>query len=548
MTQKLIDLDPTKSIESLVGELQLPQRSLIMLLGEYDPALDSKVLSIVGRVIVAAALDPGALVLDDARPCGCAALLGGAAQDQDQMPTILGIIPHDRAVSEVDANHAMVLRLPAEWPDPCKSTFQIADQLAKGPSGRLPVLAVLIGGKEREQSAAVRCARRGWPLLVINKTGGLADQIITATTPDANGDLPAPPLDPALREVVETAIIYPASIDSRIDDLTRIVFEQIEIRPETATATLRIAWARMDEMDKAARIRQRRFRTLELTLISLTVLAALLSILSVAAPAGLVALFHRLSGPKGTLHLLVILTPIAISIIGAYNNHFRDGTKWILLRGSAEALKREIFRFRARAGVYSDAECLRDSRESKLAARIKDITSSLEQSEINKTSLEESLTSDAARETFLTADEYVVVRLQDQVRFYVNKTRKLAKQLSFMQILIYVAGGTGTLLAAIKKDIWVALATAVVTGLITKLQIDQVETSLVQYNQTLSGLRNIETWWTALSRWEKGRRNNIDLLVDQTEKTLQSETAGWVHQMQAELDKLTEKEPAGKAN
>jgi len=74
-----------------------------------------------------------------------------------------------------------------------------------------------------------------------------------------------------------------------------------------------------------------------------------------------------------------------------------------------------------------------------------------------------------------------------------------------------------------------------------------VETSLVQYNQALASLRNIETWWKALSGWEKTRRNNIDVLVDQTERTLESETAGWVQQMQSALDKLTEKEPSAKA-
>ena len=112
-----------------------------------------------------------------------------------------------------------------------------------------------------------------------------------------------------------------------------------------------------------------------------------------------------------------------------------------------------------------------------------------------------------------------------------------------MQILIYTVGGSGTLLAAIKLEIWVALSTAVVTALTTKLQADQVETTLVQYNQALASLKNIEVWWMALSSWEKSRRNNIDLLVDQTEKVLEAETAGWVHQMQSALDKLTEKEP-----
>jgi hypothetical protein len=86
------------------------------------------------------------------------------------------------------------------------------------------------------------------------------------------------------------------------------------------------------------------------------------------------------------------------------------------------------------------------------------------------------------------------------------------------------------------------MATAIVTAFTTKLQADQTETSLIQYNQTLAALRNIEAWWKALSPWEKTRPANRDLLVDQTEQTMETETAGWVQQMQSALDKLTEKE------
>jgi len=62
------------------------------------------------------------------------------------------------------------------------------------------------------------------------------------------------------------------------------------------------------------------------------------------------------------LHILVLVTPVAISIVGAYNSHFREGNKWILLRGAAEAMKREIFRFRTQAGAYGDQQCLGISR------------------------------------------------------------------------------------------------------------------------------------------------------------------------------------------
>lgn len=282
-----------------------------------------------------------------------------------------------------------------------------------------------------------------------------------------------------------------------------------------------------------------------MALITLAVLASLLAILTTsnAVSASTRLWAHTRGLPAGTLHWLVLLTPITISIIGAYNSHFRDGNKWILLRGAAEALKREIFRFRARAGAYSDEQCFETSRELKLAAKLKDITFALEQSEVNKTNLLSLPQSKQERNTFLLPEEYIATRLREQVKHFIGKTGKLARQLRLLQFLIYLGGAAGTFLAAVRFDVWVALATAFVTALTTKLQADQVENSLMQYNQALASLRNIDAWWTALSRWEKGRRKNLDMLVDQTEKALESESAGWVQQMQSALDKLTEKEP-----
>jgi hypothetical protein len=97
-------------------------------------------------------------------------------------------------------------------------------------------------------------------------------------------------------------------------------------------------------------------------------------------------------------------------------------------------------------------------------------------------------------------------------------------------------------LAAIRLEVWVALTTALATAFINRLEIDQVENSLVQYNITLTNLRNIQFWWKGLTSWEKTRRKNIDLLLDQSERALERATAGWVQQMQSTLDKLTEKE------
>ena len=546
MPRKIVDIDPSRPIETATEELRPATRSLIVLLGAFDPALNDRTRSIFSRVVVPVAAQSGALILDDARSSGCAPLMAQATLDQDTVPAVIGIIANDRAANDIDPDHELVLRLPAVWSAQKKYWFQLAAGLAPEAVASTRVAALLFGGGASENKAVLWCARRGWPVMVVGQTGGLADEIVS-TNPGPEGVL-SPAIDPDLREILETAAIFPSSLDAGMDDLYRILIGRIASNPETLAETLKEAWSRYDEIDRSAITKQTRFRRLQLTLIMLAVLAAFFAILSsVSLPPSFILFVHRWYVPSGTLHILVIVTPIALSIAAAYNSHFRDGSKWILLRGAAEALKREIFRCRALAGGYSDEQCVQASRESKLIAKVGDITSSLEQSEVNKTNLESAPPGDELRQTALTPDQYVHARIQDQINYFKVKTSKLASQLTGTQLLILIAGGVGTFLAAINLDVWVALATAVVTALTTKLQTDQAETSLTQYNQALASLENIEAWWKALSSWEKGRRRNIDLLVDQTEKALEAETAGWVQQMQSALDKLTEKEPQAKS-
>ncbi len=528
MPQTIIDIDPSTPIADSLKQLQLPPSPLIFLLGDFPASCSGPAASIFQRAVAPVALEVGAIIVDDAKCCGCAAAIASAAIDQDRTPQLLGIVSNDRQASDIDPNHQQIVRLPAAWDHSAKYTLKIADVLASQSVPKRAV-ALLFGGTDEHKKSIVQCARLDWPVIVVAKTGGLADQIIAAMTTQPDGTLPAPPLDPDLREIVETATVYQSTVDGNLDDLRRQLFAQVD--SSAALETLKQAWERFDELDLTALRKQTLFRRIEGVLIVLAVVAALLAILT------------RVIGDAFPLHLMVIIAPILISVIGAYNSHFRDGNKWILLRGAAEALKREIFRFRAKAGIYSDEQCELASRESKLAAKLKDILSALEQSEVNKTSLTEDPRPDPKRISFLSPEQYVVERLGDQINYFVSKTRKLSRKLTAIQLFIYLAGGIGTLLAAIHLDIWVAVATAVVTAFTTKLQADQTETSLIQYNQSLASLRNIDCWWRALSGWEKSRRKNIDVLVDQTEKAMESETAGWVQQMQAALDKLTEKEP-----
>jgi SLOG in TRPM, prokaryote/SMODS and SLOG-associating 2TM effector domain 1/Protein of unknown function (DUF4231) len=543
--KRLIDLSATDTIDSIIAQIKSEPRPLIILLGDYDVSLDPTVKSLCSRAIVPAAVSSGAVIVDNGANSGCSALVGQAARDEDRgsPPTLLGIAIH--SVGEPEPNHTVIVRLPAEWSDPMKALVQIAGELVKDKTaGDKPILTVLFGGGKTEKEAVVRCVRREWPVLVVQGSGGIADEILKGMEPMADGQLPAMVADPDLREIIETGDIYKFSIPGSVDDLNRILLARIDLRVET----LADAWNRYEDLDKAAIRKQVLFKNLQLAILGLGLIATLLAISrsGSALPLWLKQLFpvQFASAFQTLMHILIVLTPITISILVAANSRFREGNKWILLRAASEAIKREIFSYRMRAGAYSNEQCLQVSRESKLAAKLKDISSALVQSEVNQTSVPAVLENDPASLTFLSPDDYLKNRINDQIDYFVTKTASLSKRLKKMQVWIYIAGGVGTALAAFHGDVWVALTTAVAATLTTRLETDQVEHTLIQYNQALTGLRNIASWWRALSQWEKGRRRNIDLLVEQTETTLEGELAGWVQQMQSALDKLTEKQQA----
>ncbi|WP_263351948.1 DUF4231 domain-containing protein [Acidicapsa acidisoli] len=532
-----IEIPPSDSPDDTAGKFKHNAEVIILLFGRADDTRSAEVRSAFARALIPIAILSNALFVDDGAANGLAGLLGDAIDQVDLAPATLGIL--SPGTTAPAANHAALMRLPAQCANPGKARFLIAAGLAgKPPSARKLTIALLIGGSDSDKAIALRCARNCWPLLVMRNTGVLGDALLTAKdSVDAGGKL-AEIADPDVREIVDSGMMRAIDFSADTDTLKRLLLGPIQ-KPGEILAD---AWSRYDELDKGAVKKQTWFRTTQIAILLLTVLATLMAILF--------SVIHGLDPHKyswaqsaeGTLHIVMIVIPISISLLVGFNARFRDGNKWILLRAASESVKQHIFRYRTRSGAYSEDQCKTQSASTQLASNIRDITSNLGQSEVNRTNLAPQPIGDPQRTTFLTAEEYLRTRVDDQIAYFVKTTRRLYRQLMILQICILSAGGAGTFLAAIKLDLWVAFTTALATAFASKLELDQVETSLVQYNAALMSLRNIESWWKGLSPWERTRQKNIDLLVDQTETTLEHETAGWVQKMQSTLEKLTEKE------
>ena len=543
-----IEIPPTDSPDDSAGRFKHDADVIILLFGSADAAHSVAIRNAFARALIPVALLSNALIIDDGAADGLAGLLGEAIDQVDSAPATLGIL--SPGTTQPAANHTALLRLPEQCAIPYKQRFLIAASLAgKPPAARRPTIALLIGGSDLDRITALRCARKCFPILVIANSGAMSDALLAAKDSVDGGGKLTDIADPDTREIVDCGTMRAIDISADTDTLKRLLLGPIQRPGEILTDT----WSRYDQLDRGAVKKQKSFRATQRIILSLTVLATLMAILF--------SIFHNLADVThvnalnvkvkdypwaesvgGTLHIVMIIIPISISLLVGFNARFRDGNKWILLRASAESIKQHVFRYRTRSGVYSEDQCKTASASTKLASNIRDITSNLGQSEVNRTNLSEQAIQDPQRTTFLTAEEYLRYRVDDQIGYFVKTTSRLYRRLVVFQVLILVAGGVGTFLAAIKLELWVALTTALATAFTSKLELDQVEPSLVQYNTALISLRNIRSWWNALSPWERMRQKNIDLLVDQSESTLEHETAGWVQKMQSTLEKLTEKE------
>jgi len=537
----------------LKNALGLSQPGPVLLLlggdGELEDDLRPRVIQFFSRGIARAALDIGALIIDSGQHAGITAMMGQGVADRGHQTPLIGVAPaskvtYPNGVDKTDAadtdplddNHShFVLTGGHNWGDEVETMFDLAKTLAQNK----PVVTLLVNGGKLAKKQVLHSVRHNWPVVVIKGSGNLADELATLwqERPDF---IP----DPDLAEIIFDGRRHFFQLERSIAAIERLLEQLTSHKEADETSTLELAWRTFAMYDAGANRQQAVFNRFQKWILSLGVIGTLLALAQTqleitGIEAGLVA--------ANILYYLILLIPISVSLLVAASNRFNAGNKWILSRASAESIKKEIYRYRARAEIYSDLETRRLSRDIKLTRKI-DITSSkLMQTDVNTAAMppytgpippKYGAAEGDDGMSYLTPDRYLKYRLQDQLAYYRGKTVQLEKQLKQFQWLIYLAGAAGTLLAAIGLELWIALTTALVTAFTTYLEYQKTEEKLMRYNQTATDLANVERWWMALSAEEQADPANIDKLVGQTEATLYSEHAAWVQDMQDAMAEL----------
>src|SRR5205823_5672941 len=357
----------------------------------------------------------------------------------------------------------------------------------------VPVLAILVNGGAIAKDELLQSVRRNWPVIVIEGSGRLADEVAGLKKEPSQIE------DPALAEIIEEGDLRIFPITGALEDFERMLFSQSPNK-----ILLRAAWQRFATYDANAGRLQKAFKNIQFWILVLGLIAVFLALFEKqgvelvkrqqvkaltghSQPAETAKPYQRLENALGWLRYPIIVIPIVTAILLAYYNKFRPANKWILLRGSAEAIKREIYRYRSRTGDYSEGRLTTNSRDDVFHERLEPVSRRLMQTDVNHGGLEPyngtlppemeggrsqhsrlfarvivqsaavlpvgplvryaktlAPTAPACPQknddgfSFLTPERYIDLRLEDQLKYYSGKTPKLEKQIKQMQVTILV--------------------------------------------------------------------------------------------------------------
>ncbi len=333
------------------------------------------------------------------------------------------------------------------------------------------------------------------------------------------------------------------------------------------------AWNVYGEYDQNANRLQARFRRMQFAILLLGVLTVLFVAmqkqLEIAAlksrpataqaagearPKGL----SWMATTAGGMHWLVLTAPLVLSALMAAAHTFRPGDKWVILRGAAESVKEQIFRFRTGTGEYAGAAGT-PAPQRVLCDRLDAIEERVIESEVKKIALEppaedarmtrrrnangEEIAIDDGV-TPLTSERYLELRVDDQIDFYARRTLRFDREITRLTIYILILGIAGAFFGAVGWELWIPLATVSAAAFMTYLRYTQSEETLGTYNRAKCGLKRIRRWWNCLPSAE--RPGHFDKLVDTAEQVLQEEVKGWSQRMADALGELNKKPETNK--
>ncbi len=163
---------------------QIQAKALVLFLGNLDTTGDDENVQqdqlkrLFSQGFVKALSVAGTVIFDRAEDVGLARALGSCVEHRQQRPLLVCISDGariiDQASKELDSEHDLFVC--ASEAGEKETQLAMAEAMADQ-SPDLPIIGLLRGGGDADKPSLQRVVRRGWPVITVTGSGGLADEL-----------------------------------------------------------------------------------------------------------------------------------------------------------------------------------------------------------------------------------------------------------------------------------------------------------------------------------------------------------------------------------
>ena len=459
-----------------------------------------------------------------------------------------------------EPNHHFLITTPGrDFGDELPVLVGLVERISEG-----NVSVIVIGGGEGTRGEVETARQRGWPIMFLHGTGGLADIEAEAALRSARGESgdwqrlrdlqPSATLQGILAAAGNNArrpMPSDAPSVSTLGAVTPLVRktgreavvslnDPIGIKRllgwRIGDPALRDAWRRAAWFDQVASQLKPGSRHLFRATLAVGVLTTLFSVAASIVDGSLW---------KEVLQIATTMTAASgAALIGWITKRGRDRS-WIVLRAAGEQIRREIYLYRCGAGAYT-------SRKAPLvfAEIVSDVELSVATSVPGKVGFDPGHawpsiavwsfipSGDHAFGT-LSAEQYIEVRVLHQLNYFGSGTAKDDRRAGTSLLLVLGLALTSTLASQILKPSVIA-AVAVIAALqaavASWLVFDQTDQRVRQMTSAAAGLRKVVATWRGSARIGDPR---VSSLVEGCESILETENNDWMRVLSLARDTIS---------
>jgi hypothetical protein len=528
-----------------------PERGVpvVVILGSADTLTEAQEVLIEKalRVMIApSASERSAIVIDGGTDSGVMRLVGLTFNEAGSNCRLVGVVPEAKLIVDAQGEHQdddrarpapchddIILTGGDEWGSELTALIGIVERL----TADAPVLVIVAGGGDHTRREFEVAQDRGWPTLVLTRTGGTADRLLIESQKGWKNFRSN--FTSRFSHSQEAGPIAACSAESGLEVMFVDVLDTPSIgrvltwRLRSRDHVLKLAWQRVADFELEAERNQPHSKRIVALALALGVLTTLAGLLVVLQPTGELPIIGLASNAA---YVALVALPLLTTSMVVVTSRRRKHDRWILVRTAAESLKRELYLFRCRPSHTDDQQ-----RRDLLAKNLEAID--------NRLLLDVPLTVARASHDIwppyalwkaldpqdrlldrLRADTYVKIRVRHQLTYY---DRKIARDdstsgtrqwgtvaLAFGATVIAVTVGEapeGAVLAATLA----AASTAIAAG----LAYNQEEQRVAKMADAAVGLRSIEARHAASQ--DGATECDAHVIATEAEKVLARENEEW---------------------